>query len=85
MLQWLRNAAMNLRACIAGKEEGQSTPIKPILFAFAIIAIGFVSPLLGQRKGPWVPGQFGLNAGVIPDPGITLCQPGFELLLQSIE
>jgi hypothetical protein len=24
-----------------------------------------------QQKGQWVPGQFGLNAGVIPDPGIT--------------
>jgi len=28
-------------------------------------------PLLGQQKGQWVPGQFGLNAGVIPDTGIT--------------
>jgi hypothetical protein len=26
---------------------------------------------LAQQKGQWVPGQFGLNAGVIPDPGIT--------------
>ena len=24
----------------------------------------------GQQKGQWVPGQFGLNAGVIPDAGI---------------
>jgi len=29
------------------------------------------SPSLAQQKGQWVPGQFGLNAGVIPDPGIT--------------
>jgi len=27
--------------------------------------------LLAQQKGQWVPGQYGLNAGVIPDPGIT--------------
>jgi hypothetical protein len=33
--------------------------------------VGFASPLLAQQKGQWVPGQFGLNAGVIPDPGIT--------------
>jgi len=26
---------------------------------------------MAQQKGQWVPGQFGLNAGVIPDPGIT--------------
>lgn len=29
------------------------------------------SSALGQQKGQWVPGQFGLNAGVIPDPGFT--------------
>jgi hypothetical protein len=28
-------------------------------------------PMVAQQKGQWVPGQFGLNAGVIPDPGIT--------------
>jgi hypothetical protein len=33
--------------------------------------VGFASPLLSQQKGQWVPGQFGLNAGVIPDPGVT--------------
>jgi hypothetical protein len=29
------------------------------------------SSALAQQKGQWVPGQFGLNAGVIPDPGVT--------------
>ena len=29
------------------------------------------SSSFAQQKGQWVPGQFGLNAGVIPDPGIT--------------
>ncbi len=29
------------------------------------------SPVLAQQKGQWVPGQFGLNAGAIPDPGFT--------------
>ena len=37
----------------------------------ACLALGCVSPLFAQQKGQWVPGQFGLNAGVIPDPGIT--------------
>jgi hypothetical protein len=37
----------------------------------ALIIMGFASPLLGQQKGQWVLGQFGLNAGVIPEPGIT--------------
>ena len=39
-----------------------------ILTCFFLICSG---PLLAQQKGQWVPGQFGLNAGVIPDPGIT--------------
>ena len=37
--------------------------------AFFVLACAL--PLLAQQKGQWVPGQFGLNAGVIPDPGIT--------------
>jgi hypothetical protein len=37
----------------------------------ACILRGGASSALAQQKGQWVPGQFGLNAGVIPDPGIT--------------
>jgi hypothetical protein len=35
------------------------------------ILLGCISSSLAQQKGQWVPGQFGLNAGVIPDPGVT--------------
>lgn len=35
------------------------------------LAIGCISPLRAQQKGQWAPGQVGLNAGSIPDPGIT--------------
>jgi hypothetical protein len=45
-----------------------------IKFATGILAcilLGGGSSVLAQQKGQWVPGQFGLNAGVIPDPGIT--------------
>ncbi len=37
----------------------------------ACILLGCVSSASAQQKGQWVPGQFGLNSGVIPDPGIT--------------
>src|SRR5271154_2200808 len=37
----------------------------------ACMFLGVVSSALAQQKGQWVPGQFGLNAGVIPDPGFT--------------
>src|SRR5271156_1987587 len=33
--------------------------------------LGCALSAFAQQKGEWVPGQFGLNAGVIPDPGIT--------------
>jgi hypothetical protein len=48
-----------------------SSQIKLGTFVLALIIVGCASPLHGQQKGQWVPGQFGLNAGVIPDAGIT--------------
>src|SRR5208282_3300336 len=41
-----------------------------ILISACFVLVGAM-PSLAQQKGQWVPGQFGLNAGVIPDPGIT--------------
>src|SRR4051812_34638440 len=38
---------------------------------FACLALLLAVPALAQQKGQWVPGQFGLNAAVIPDPGFT--------------
>jgi len=45
--------------------------IKFATIVLACIFLGGASSVLAQQKGQWVPGQFGLNAGVIPDPGIT--------------
>jgi hypothetical protein len=28
-------------------------------------------PLLAQQKPQWMPGQIGLNAGILPSPGFT--------------
>jgi hypothetical protein len=33
--------------------------------------LGSTSFLMAQQKGQYVPGQYGLNAGVSPDPGFT--------------
>jgi hypothetical protein len=41
------------------------------VLVLALIVGAFVSPLFGQQKGQWVPGQYGLNAGSIPVSGIT--------------
>ena len=62
-----------------------SSQFKAGVMLLALIVVGFASPVLGQQKGQWVPGQFGLNAGVIPDPGITYANLALELLLQPIE
>jgi hypothetical protein len=42
-----------------------------LVAVLACIFLGGASTALAQQKGQWVPGQFGLNAGVIPDPGFT--------------
>src|SRR5271154_2745791 len=42
-----------------------------LVAVFACMFLGCVSSAFAQQKGQWVPGQFGLNAGVIPDPGVT--------------
>jgi hypothetical protein len=41
-------------------------------FAFLFcIVLSINSSLTAQQKGQYQPGQYGLNAGVLPDPGIT--------------
>jgi hypothetical protein len=45
--------------------------IKHITALLACMLLVGSSFVLAQQKGQWVPGQFGLNAGVIPDPGVT--------------
>lgn len=42
------------------------------LFRILVITVlGLSSLCWSQQKGQWVPGQFGLNAGVTPAPGFT--------------
>ena len=41
------------------------------LAAFICILIFGAIPAHAQQKGQYIPGQYGLNAGVLPDPGIT--------------
>jgi hypothetical protein len=40
-------------------------------FVLALFVLNWASPLLCQQKPQWVPGQVGLNAGIIPDPGFS--------------
>jgi hypothetical protein len=43
--------------------------LSPPIVLCAILA--GVLPLGAQQKGQYVPGQFGLNAGIMPSPGST--------------
>lgn len=45
--------------------------IKIAILVFTFFLPFSACPSFAQQKGQWVGGQFGLNAGVIPDPGIT--------------
>src|ERR1700720_1708401 len=45
--------------------------VKLVPVVLATLILGCALSLPAQQKGQWVPGQFGLNAGVIPDPGVT--------------
>jgi hypothetical protein len=42
-----------------------------LVAVLACMLVGGASSALAQQKGQYVPGQFGLNAGAIPDPGLT--------------
>jgi len=42
-------------------------PKLPLLFALLLFSL----PLSAQQKGQYMPGQYGLNAGVFPSPGFT--------------
>jgi hypothetical protein len=70
-IKYERPFARNVRAYPSGKGECMPSQIKAGILVLALITVGFVSPLLGQQKGQWVPGQAGLDAGILPDPGLT--------------
>ena len=42
------------------------------LLVLVFFLLSCAGPLLAQQKGQWLPGQMGLNAGVMPEPGFTL-------------
>ena len=49
------------------------TMMKLKLLSALILCIGLTvtRPLAAQQKGQYMPGQFGLNAGMLPNPGFT--------------
>jgi hypothetical protein len=50
-------------------KDASSGPLRLIIF-IAILIFGHM-PAFAQQKGQYLPGQQGLNAGILPDPGFT--------------
>ena len=42
-----------------------------VVLVLACIILTCALPSWAQQKGQWLPGQAGLNAGILPDPGFT--------------
>src|SRR5580692_12324958 len=40
-------------------------------FVLAVFLLTWALPLSGQQKPQWMPGQYGLNAGILPSPGFS--------------
>src|SRR5271154_6017103 len=55
-------------------EEGQRTMSRQIRFRVSFLMLFLLSgiaALHGQQKPQWMPGQVGLNAGILPSPGFS--------------
>jgi hypothetical protein len=55
-------------------EEGQRTMSRQIRFPVSFLMLFLLSgvaALHGQQKPQWMPGQVGLNAGILPSPGFS--------------
>jgi hypothetical protein len=48
-----------------------SRQIRVAGFVLALFLLNWASPLPGQQKPQWMPGQVGLNAGIVPSPGFS--------------
>lgn len=45
--------------------------IRVASFVLALFFVNWATPSPGQQKPQWIPGQVGLNAGVLPSPGFS--------------
>src|SRR5271165_143884 len=48
-----------------------SPHIRVVSSVLTLLILSCAGPLLPQQKPQWMPGQIGLNAGILPSPGFT--------------
>ena len=53
------------------KANTMSRQIRVAGFVLAVFLFTWALPLSGQQKPQWMPGQVGLNAGILPSPGFS--------------
>ena len=63
--------AQKIRRPCADRLRNFREVLRTLVILVGLYLATSVSPLTAQQKGQWVPGQVGLNAGILPDPGIS--------------
>jgi hypothetical protein len=48
-----------------------SSKTRNAILGGTLFVLGCAGPLTAQQKPQWMPGQMGMNAGILPDPGLT--------------
>lgn len=56
---------------LAGVGRREESPAELVESGGAVAALNSYARLAAQQKGQYLPGQYGLNAGVMPSPGFT--------------
>jgi hypothetical protein len=57
-----------------------------IKFVFVVVCLIVSAPFsMAQQKGQYVPGQYGLNAGIAPDPGFTYASLNINYSADSLK
>jgi hypothetical protein len=84
---WERHGSAFLRYGNQEIEEWKDMRIKTgLILVFAIcMLMGGTSFLTAQQKGQYVPGQYGLNAGIVPDPGFTYASLNINYSADSLK
>src|SRR5271168_3162 len=52
-------------------EQTMAWRIKTVSLVLTLLALAGATPSRGQFKPQWIPGQMGLNAGILPSTGFT--------------
>jgi hypothetical protein len=64
-------SAASFKNSLTRKANSMSRQIRVAGFVLAVFLLTWALPLSGQQKPQWMPGQMGLNSGIMPSPGFS--------------